>query len=200
MSYQSTWILVARESSAHPMRLFRGVEAVVVSSEGSGHVPTTAIALSLIAGFTFMLVVERQFSSHGDSHMPLPTSDAQHSRQTDVSSVEFDVELGELEREEGFDQGQQPPSRLPSHSGLEPHETRQRAYPLTLGLVVHALADGLALGSAALSESSGADASVGESIIPSGLSIVVFLALIIHKGVCCAYAALPPFLNDECWQ
>ncbi|KAI0712654.1 Zinc/iron permease [Earliella scabrosa] len=160
-----------------------GVEAVVVSSEGSGHVPTTAIALSLIAGFTFMLVVERQFSSHGDSHMPLPTSDVQHSRQTDVSSVEFDVELGELEREEGFDQGQQPPSsRPPSHSGLEPHETRQRAYPLTLGLVVHALADGLALGSAALSESSGADASVGESIIPSGLSIVVFLALIIHKA------------------
>jgi len=45
-----------------------------------------------------------------------------------------------------------------------------RAYPLTLGLVMHGLADGLALGVSALSNTE------------TDLSLVVFLALIIHKA------------------
>ena len=44
------------------------------------------------------------------------------------------------------------------------------AHPLTLGLVIHSLADGLALGASASNE--GGDSSV---------SFLVFLALIIHK-------------------
>jgi len=47
----------------------------------------------------------------------------------------------------------------------------ERAYPLTLGLVVHGLADGLALGVSALGDTE------------TDLSLVVFLALIIHKGM-----------------
>lgn len=134
-----------------------------------------------------MLVVERQFSSHEGHHSPLPTSDTQQPKSDNINSVEFDVELGELEQQEGFAQGQASSSssssrsRPPPHLGSEAVQTRQKAYPLTLGLVVHALADGLALGSAALSEA-GADDGTGESIVPTGLSIVVFLALIIHKG------------------
>jgi zinc transporter 9 len=48
--------------------------------------------------------------------------------------------------------------------------TTQRAYPLSLGLIVHALVDGYALGVSSLDTRSGA------------VSFVVFLAIIIHKG------------------
>jgi zinc transporter 9 len=51
------------------------------------------------------------------------------------------------------------------------------AFPLTLGLVMHALADGLALGVASLTTSSPGSAREG-----APLSIVVFLALLVHKA------------------
>ena len=165
----------------------RGVETLVEASRSGERqaFPTSSIALSLIAGFTFMLVVERQFSHAGSQET---ATEGQYTKPSDVSSVEFDVELGELEQEEGFGQGLSsshcaPTSSLAHAAGAasEATETRQRAYPLTLGLVVHALADGLALGSAALSDA-GSQAAGGESVVPSGLSVVVFLALVIHKG------------------
>jgi zinc transporter 9 len=40
----------------------------------------------------------------------------------------------------------------------------------TLGLIIHAMADGIALGSSSLSSS-------------GGLGLVVFIAVIVHKGV-----------------
>jgi len=51
-------------------------------------------------------------------------------------------------------------------------ETRrsEKAYPFTVGLVMHGLADGLALGVSALGDTE------------TDLSLVVFFALIIHKG------------------
>ncbi|KAG8907697.1 hypothetical protein FRC00_011650, partial [Tulasnella sp. 408] len=73
-------------------------------------------------------------------------------------------------------------------------ETRRNPRMLTLGLVIHSLADGVALGAAnaltatpvsAGSGSSAADGtpaagSVGDKA--SGLSVIVFLAIAIHKG------------------
>ena len=85
-----------------------------------------------------------------------------------TSRVEFDVELGDLEREEGIANGSapnNPPARHEEWVAVKAH-----AYPLTLVLIVHALADGFALGSSATSP------------IDRGLSITVFLALIVHKG------------------
>ena len=139
-----------------------------------------------------MLAVERQFSgSH--THLSLPQSDPDEStahhphpgpKPTGASTVEFDVELGELEREEGIPQGESSTTRHQaqthaggSYLGDGAAQEQQRAYPLTLGLVVHALADGLALGAAAFSD--GANASSGSG---AGLSLVVFLALAVHKG------------------
>ncbi|KAI0771122.1 Zinc/iron permease [Trametes elegans] len=152
-----------------------GVEALAASREGA-HFPTSSIALSLIAGFTFMLIVERQVSGHE----PNDTQDYQQPKPSDNSTIEFDVELGDLERTEGLG-STEPAHPHPERAITEATEARQRAYPLTLGLVVHALADGLALGSAALSDSA-EDSGSGGSVIPSGLSIVVFLALVIHKA------------------
>ncbi|KAI0326894.1 Zinc/iron permease [Cubamyces sp. BRFM 1775] len=159
-----------------------GIETVV-SSQIAGVVPTSTIALSLIAGFTFMLIVERQVSHHShsyeESHDP---SSYQQPKPDEDTTVEFDVELGDLERTEGI-RSEQPSHSPPSLPRGTPNvsETRQRAYPLTLGLVVHALADGIALGSAALSES-GLDRTSVDTIAPTGLSVVVFLALAVHKA------------------
>ncbi|OBZ68680.1 Zinc transporter ZIP9 [Grifola frondosa] len=161
-----------------------GIETLVSLNASSGsQFPTSTIALSLLTGFMFMLVVERFLSR---TRTPPPS--AQRTQPDQPASprgvVEFDVELGELERTEGIEHEPSPASSAtPAYHYTEPPdaETRTRAYPLTLGLVVHALADGLALGSAALSS---ADSRVhsGGVALPSGLSIVVFFALIIHKA------------------
>ncbi|RPD62831.1 Zinc/iron permease [Lentinus tigrinus ALCF2SS1-6] len=158
-----------------------GVETLV-SSTATPAFATPFIGLSLVAGFIFMLAVERLFSHPAHDTLPSNSSATQQHRPANVSSVEFDVELGELEREQGIpgDSSSRPPVPKPVR---DTQENQRRALPLTLGLVVHALADGLALGSAALSESA-EDAAAGapESLVPSGLSIIVFLALAIHKA------------------
>ncbi|KZT63969.1 hypothetical protein DAEQUDRAFT_770127 [Daedalea quercina L-15889] len=162
--------------------------------------PTTAIALSLLGGFTFMLLVEQFLSPH--SHLPpaLPASQP-HTRKPSVadgpSTVEFDadLELSQLERAEGiaFESAETSASangtvrRQHRRSGsVSGDEGKARAVPLTLGLVMHALADGLALGSSALSSAGDGSGSAGSegagSVFPSGLSVVVFFALVIHKG------------------
>lgn len=127
-----------------------------------------------------MLVVERLVDrfppgSHDHSHhVPLPTSETSSSNAPKPPSagghgaVVFDVELGELERSEGITSEAVPSSSLSSSHSDE--DNKKLAYPLTLGLLVHALADGLALGSSAALP------------VDTGLSFVVFLALVIHKG------------------
>ncbi|KAH9851611.1 Zinc/iron permease [Lenzites betulinus] len=153
-----------------------GIETLALSRQTEPF-PTSTIALALITGFTFMLVVERQVSSHTHPY----ATDGPPPELSEDSAVEFDVELGDLERTEGIGSGQ--PPRIPSRSHAEDaSESRGRAYPLTLGLVVHALADGLALGSAALSDA-GQEPATSGSIEFSGLSIVVFLALVVHKAL-----------------
>jgi zinc transporter 9 len=68
-------------------------------------------------------------------------------------------------------------SRRDSNSCVEEGEEEERerikngvaGLNATLGLVIHAMADGIALGASSLSES-------------GGLGFVVFLAVIVHKG------------------
>ena len=92
-----------------------------------------------------MFIIE-QFTSHSSSLIPL--------------DVHFGADLGELEHQDGHEL-----AALSTDAGT------QRAYPYTLGLAMHGLADGLALGVSSLSNTE------------PDLSIVVFLALIIHKDV-----------------
>lgn len=156
----------------------RGVETIAVTNS-SLHFPTTTIALSLVGGFTVMLLVERvihRYAPDSHSHAPLPTSESNGNAQPSISRVEFDVELGELEREEGVAAS----GRTALHE--EGVVDRAQAWPLTLGLMVHALADGFALGSSATSP------------VDRGLSITVFLALIVHKGKCAILHSTLSFL------
>lgn len=120
------------------------------------------IASCILLGFAFMFLVEEYISPHARPLLPLDI-------RTEVEDVHFDIALDELEREEGM---ALPDSRASTWQMLRstPSSSLQRAYPLSLGLTVHALVDGYALGVSSLETQSGA------------LSFVVFLAIIIHKA------------------
>lgn len=128
----------------------RGIEETV---SGDPHRDSISpqVATPVLLGFAFMLLVEEYFSS--DRVSPAHRDDTQT----------FQMDLEELEREEGMMTSHMPSSHTTADS-------THRAYPLSLGLVVHALVDGYALGVAASDDRSPA------------LSLVVFLAIIIHKS------------------
>jgi ZIP Zinc transporter. len=124
-----------------------------------------------------MLVIEQLVSPHSHSHSPaLPLRSVKDEEPRGNSELElFDAELGPLDRE--HDAGHSGFVQVDIPDPLELEETRggkELAFPLTFGLVIHGLADGLALGVSALQSS--------ESGVLSNLSLIVFLALIIHKG------------------
>jgi len=159
-----------------------GVETIAEANESKGssehaHFPTTTVAISLLVGFMFMLVTEQLLPgahSHSGSHTLGPAS-----LSPKASTLEFDadMELGGLER----DSARSP--RPASTSTQRPNTSRNAAgdglkipisgkgFTLTLGLVLHALSDGLALGSSIVSDGGSHE-----------LSLVIFSALIIHKA------------------
>jgi len=120
------------------------------------------IALCVLLGFAFMFLVDECMSPHARPLAPQEIRD-------DVEEVHFDIALDELEREEGMNS---PSSQVSTWQMLRNSRfsSVQRAYPLSLGLVVHALVDGYALGVSSLDTRSGA------------ISFIVFLAIIIHKA------------------
>jgi solute carrier family 39 (zinc transporter), member 9 len=146
-----------------------------------------------------MLIIEQLLSHHPHSHSSTHDSESLplHNlpKPSETASVEFDAELNELERSQGspgvggsLRTGIPGPIALPNSAGLGPGEASSsqgasravsgvsfsdKGLPLTLGLVLHALADGLALG---VSFFPGSDSEGGN------LSIIVFLAILIHKG------------------
>ncbi|KAJ7069564.1 Zinc/iron permease [Mycena amicta] len=149
-----------------------GIETLAAAHPAK--LPTDQIALALIAGFTFMLVVEQLIapgahSLHGDIPLPL------HARTTSAT-VEFDAELGDHELEPGAPESPGSGFMQVDMVSEDARHSKARAYPLTFGLVVHALADGLALGVSSVGDpASGSDGH-------RDLSMIVFFALIIHKA------------------
>lgn len=119
-----------------------------------------------------MLIVEQLLSPHSHSHggdIRLKVK-----RSALPNAVEFDAEMGEPEDElqpAQYERSAPPPLDSLAADALK---AQGKAYPLTLGLVLHSLADGLALG---VSFFPGAEEGA-----TSSLSLVVFLAIVIHKG------------------
>lgn len=144
--------------------------------------PTTTIALSLLVGFSLMLLVEQLSGSHSHADSPgdgVPRTTAEGPKsRAGGNQAEFDVELGELEDEQGIPRQTRSRSQSPVRGRENDISTppKQRPLTLTIGLVIHGLADGLALGASAL--------ATADSTAASDLSFVVFLALAIHKGSC----------------
>jgi len=169
-----------------------GVETITKDSI-NGEVPTNIIALCLLSGFAFMMIVEQFISghSHEHEHNSPPVNDGSLERLYEngaspdssvnyggdntpkpVENEDYDVQLENLDRgnPEGWVEGSTEERKALA---------KRKAYPLTLGLVIHSLADGLALGASAL-PLSGTDGEGSAS--STGLSLIVFLALIIHKA------------------
>ncbi|TFK52232.1 Zinc/iron permease [Heliocybe sulcata] len=144
-----------------------GVEATAAAHNGD-EFPTSKIALSLLVGFILMLVVEQTISSHNHGHSSSPGTKVLSSR----SEVQFDADTEDIEL------GSSPRAAELSNAdrlrSLASGEGRKEAVPLTVGLFIHGLADGLALGVSALS-----DSQAGHT---SELSLVVFMAILIHKA------------------
>jgi solute carrier family 39 (zinc transporter), member 9 len=148
----------------------RGIEALA-HSRPSSPLEGTSIALPLLFGFTFMLVVE-QLSSSPAHHHPHTHRSGNHASVASPDSV-FDVELAETE-DDGYDAHRHQRDSV-SRTNVE-DDLPPSAYPITVGLIVHSLADGLALGMSVLSNNN-------ESSPSYGLSLVVFLAIVVHKGM-----------------
>ncbi len=139
----------------------RGVEALLEANL-EPHQVTRRVALSLLFGFITMLIVEQLVAKHSHS---MPSDISLHA----TSTVEFDAELGDLEAEQGS-------STRPGYvqvDGPAQYVAKSKAFPLTLGLIIHSVADGLALGVSFFSGSAET----------SNLSLIVFLAIIVHKGI-----------------
>lgn len=136
-----------------------------------------------------MLLVE-QFSSghaheHTSNHSKSPRAtltqlDDQNSSRSLRNDEEegFDLDDDLLTAERGEEEGRRLIERRNSLSSRLAE--RARAFPLTLGLIIHSLTDGLALGASALTNSNeGEDKDASSN---TQLSVVVFVALLVHKG------------------
>ncbi|KAF9917799.1 hypothetical protein BX616_011278 [Lobosporangium transversale] len=105
------------------------------------------IGLALLAGFILMFLIDQMGPTHA------------HSHNSHVSVADF-TELHNLQLDDNN-------IRMPSAVGMNGGGGKKRGNPITVGLVVHAAADGIALG---------ASASRPE------LRFIVFLAIMLHKA------------------
>ncbi|KAG0316772.1 hypothetical protein BGZ97_006384 [Linnemannia gamsii] len=105
------------------------------------------IGLALLSGFILMFLIDQMGPTHA------------HSHNNHVSVADF-TELHNLQLEDSN-------IRMPSAAGMNAGGGKKRGNPITIGLVVHAAADGIALG---------ASASRPE------LRFIVFLAIMLHKA------------------
>jgi len=144
-----------------------GIEAIEAAHTDGP--PTGRIALCLVVGFTLMLIIEQLISPHSHSHPPV---DSFSSIPNSTSEVEFDAELGDIGLENSADRRHDPPL---TPNALESSVDRKRAFVLLLGLAIHGIADGLALGVAHVAGSSTGNTN-------NTLSLVVFFALVLHKA------------------
>ncbi|RYP68453.1 hypothetical protein DL770_008441 [Monosporascus sp. CRB-9-2] len=115
-------------------------------------VPTFYVGLSLVLGFILMFLVERLPRIASENFHPQAPP-----RQISLSNLGGSALPGNDEEAEGF------------LGSLTPTPKQSRSLATTIGLVIHAAADGIAMGASAASS----DASLG---------LIVFLAIMIHKA------------------
>lgn len=152
----------------------RGIEAIVRTKSSDKQEISSTIAVPLILGFTLMLLMDQVISPHahlGSAEAKFSAPYPPRTAQSD-STVDFDAELSELEREEtGGGDGDIRRAQPPIGINSDVASTRKKGMSITLGLVVHALADGMVLGVSSLTDTA------------TTLPMLVFIALVIHKGM-----------------
>lgn len=157
----------------------------------SDSVPTRTIALCLLSGFTLMLIIEQLLPASAHHQSPLQLNYI-HARATlfeedDIEQLELGPAPGDQYPDPTAEPDPAPRTSMNRRSGsvdsipikrgsklvddLNANGKAKDSNPgaITLGLVIHSMADGLALGASARS---------GQN----ALEAIVFLAIIVHKG------------------
>lgn len=110
--------------------------------------PQAWIGISLISGFILMYLIDIVPTIKSSSR----ASSNGHTHHIPLSTID-------------------PESATPSHQ-TPTHPPPSRPSPTTIGLLIHALADGIALG---------ASSTTGSTSARGGLSILIFIAILVHK-------------------
>jgi zinc transporter 9 len=128
---------------------------------------TGRMALCLVTGFILMVIVEQLVAPKAHSHtndtLPLHKTNNPHEPATHIEG------LTETESSRRSDL-----TSVDDTSNIHRSPCSEKGFSLLLGLVIHAAADGLALGVANLARSKDGN--------PDPVSSIVFLALMLHKG------------------
>ncbi|KAI1505407.1 Zinc/iron permease [Biscogniauxia marginata] len=123
---------------------------------GSQHteqeLPTLYIGLSLILGFILMFLIDRLPRHASDNFQPPPPP-----RHISLSNLGASALSGDEDESEGF------------LGSLTPTPKQSRSLATTTGLVIHAAADGIAMGASATSSD-------------TKLGFIVFIAIMVHKA------------------
>ena len=122
------------------------------NEEAHADIPTLEIGLSMVLGFILMFLIDRLPQHATDSFQSAPTT--QH-----ISMDNLAGDRASVDEERGF---------LGSFSLREAPKVA-RSMATTIGLVIHAAADGIAMGASASSSS-------------MKLGFIIFLAIMIHKA------------------
>ncbi|KAI8370379.1 Zinc/iron permease [Radiomyces spectabilis] len=112
------------------------------------------IGLALLLGFALMSVIDNMFSLHG------------HARPSSSSTLEYNELSTVPDQDDTPDNQSHPFGQV--HNGIKPRTTSSAATVApVIGLMVHAMADGIALGASASQPQ---------------LSVLIFLAIMMHKA------------------
>ncbi|KAI1384445.1 Zinc/iron permease [Hypoxylon trugodes] len=122
------------------------------STHGGVEVPTFYIGLSLILGFILMFLIDRLPRHASENFQPPPPP-----RHISLSNLGGSSLSREEEEPEGF------------LGSLTPTPKQSRSLATTTGLVIHAAADGIAMGASATSPD-------------TKLGFIVFVAIMVHKA------------------
>jgi zinc transporter 9 len=164
------------------------------SSPEKDEVLTRTIALCLLSGFTLMLAIEQLIAPSGHQHQPPPVPQVTVFDEDDIEQLELGPAPGDQYPDptigpdptsvSGGRLGRRSSDNLSIRSSVDGTSKRAKhglngdffgtskdgnPNAITLGLVIHSIADGLALGASARS---------GQN----ALEAIVFLAIIVHKG------------------
>jgi zinc transporter 9 len=127
-----------------------GVATMYAADEKSTH----AIGLSLLAGFALMLLVENVCPHPTHPHHDDEDEEHAHNNHSHFHTPERRASMSPM---------------LPKEQEECSSHATAHGMSATLGLVIHGLADGIALGASSLSDN-------------KQLGLVVFLAVLVHKG------------------
>lgn len=173
------------------------VEIDQISSEGQNKTMTWIVGVSLVVGFVLMLLIEQLSIYQGCNHNGTDTIQTNSRTDYTLACQDDDIDIGIEEddrpivdensseskpikdmhkiairatTDDALEQSDQNPNRYYDHSRHQVnHRIKNARVTPTLGLVIHAAADGIALGAAATTSH-------------RDVEMIIFLAIMLHKS------------------